>query len=232
MRGTRVSTPASAPRPNSGRLVLARSLEVASIRAAAIPPAVALPVPDNRGQAIESVGATALPREGKPVLARSRLTPGRRVGRQERSMRLHRRLRGRPHCPPEAAVDRGHAVRAPTADPLRRQRGSRRPRSRPRLRGEDGTFAERAHVITPSLATRCVIVATGVAALAQGFRRSPYNAARVRRPPRPFRVLAQAGVRTARAALARSTRARPRERAACQLPCQSLARLLANPAHG
>ena len=139
---------------------------------------------------------------------------GRRVGRQERSMRLHRRLRGRPLCPREAAVDRGHAAQAPTADPLRRQRGSRRPRSRPRLRGEDGTFAERAH-ITPSLATRCVIVATGVAALAQGFRRSPYSAARGRRPPRPSRVLAQAAVRTARAALARSTRARPRER---QLP--------------
>ena len=49
------STPASAPRQNSGRPVLARSLEVASIRAAAIPPAVALPVSDNSGRAARAL---------------------------------------------------------------------------------------------------------------------------------------------------------------------------------
>jgi len=42
------STPASAPRQQLGRPVLARSLEVASIRAAAIPPAVAQPVSGQR----------------------------------------------------------------------------------------------------------------------------------------------------------------------------------------
>jgi len=54
------STPASAPRPVSGRPVLARSQEVASIRAAAIPPAVALPVSDNLGSAAPSRSTAAL----------------------------------------------------------------------------------------------------------------------------------------------------------------------------
>lgn len=51
--------------------------------------------PGQPGPTIESVGATALPREGKPVLARSRLTPADGLDDKERSMRLHRRLRGR-----------------------------------------------------------------------------------------------------------------------------------------
>jgi len=55
------STPASAPRPNSGRTVLARSLEVASTRAAVIPPAVAPPVSD------EAVGFRRCRPAGLPV---------------------------------------------------------------------------------------------------------------------------------------------------------------------
>jgi hypothetical protein len=55
------STVASAPRPNSARPVLARSLEVASIRAAAIPPAVALPVSDTWRRHASSTETTASP---------------------------------------------------------------------------------------------------------------------------------------------------------------------------
>lgn len=74
---------------------------------------------------------------------------GRRVGRQGAVDEAPSPAPRAPLCPREPAVDRGHAARAPTADPLRRQRGSRRPRSRPRLRGEDGTFVERAHSRRP-----------------------------------------------------------------------------------
>lgn len=52
--------PASAPWPNSGRPVLARSLEAASIRAAAIPPAVALPVSDSSSHETGERAVTAL----------------------------------------------------------------------------------------------------------------------------------------------------------------------------
>ena len=68
------STPASAPRQNLGRPVLARSLEVASIRAAATPAAVALPVSDTRGHAVALVDTTAHSREEVQVLAGCGLT--------------------------------------------------------------------------------------------------------------------------------------------------------------
>lgn len=154
------SPSASAPQPTSARPVLARSLEVASIRAAANPPAVPLPVSDeggHRGEACtwgpkcgprgRSHVGRHLPNQRGPVSAHvSRPSPigsGRGSRKPGNGRSGHARTRGR-------ASMRGWTSRASTVPPDRKRQGSRartwkrgsRVRARARIRArEDEAFS-------------------------------------------------------------------------------------------